>query len=134
MPHVASPVVTHDDELFWTGVADGKLLLTRCARCRHLQHPPSPMCPNCGSLDWDAEEASGRGTVHSWIVSHHPTAPDDAHRIVALIQLEEGVRIVSNLQAVDPSEVRNDMPVEALFMTVDEVRLLQFRPTAVASS
>jgi uncharacterized OB-fold protein len=90
------------------------------------------MCPQCGSVTWDAREASGRGTVHSWIVSHHPTEADDAPRIVALIELDEGVRLVSNLQDIEPEEVRNDMAVEVVFMEIDGVRLPQFRPTTDA--
>jgi uncharacterized protein len=128
VPHVIPPNVTRDDELFWQGVAEDRLLLTRCARCSNLQHPPSPMCPVCGSLEWTAQEATGRGTVHSWIVSRHPTESDETSRIVALVQLEEGVRLVSNLQDVDPAQVANDMEVEVVFREVDGVKLPQFRP------
>lgn len=128
MPHVIPPAVTRDDEFFWQGVAEGRLLLARCAECSNLQHPPSPMCPVCGSLEWTVQEASGRGTVHSWIVSRHPTELDDVPRIVALIELEEGVRLVSNLQDIDPAGVVNDMDVELVFREVDGVKLAQFRP------
>jgi uncharacterized OB-fold protein len=86
------------------------------------------MCPNCGSTEWVTQEATGRGTVHSWIVSHHPTRVDDLPRIVALVQLPEGVRVVSNLQEVSPEEVRNDMEVEVMFAEIDGVTLPQFRP------
>jgi hypothetical protein len=86
------------------------------------------MCPRCGSLEWDDQELAGRGRVHSWIASHHPTEPDDAARIVALIELDEGVRLVSNLQDIDSEDVENDMAVEVVFMDVDGVRLPQFRP------
>jgi hypothetical protein len=86
------------------------------------------MCPRCGSVDWTVQESSGRGTVHSWIVSRHPTEPDDAPRIVVLVDLEEGVRLVSNLSGVDAADVRNDMAVEVMFEAVDGVVLPQFRP------
>jgi uncharacterized OB-fold protein len=65
-------------------------------------------------------------------VSHHPTEADDAPRIVALVELDEGVRLVSNLQDIEPEEVRNDMAVEVVFMEIDGVRLPQFRPTTDA--
>ena len=80
--------------------------------------------------------ASGRGTVHSWIVSRHPTDPDDAARIVALIDLEEGVRLVSNLADVDtggPAGVTNGMAVEVVFRDVDGTRLPQFVPAGAAA-
>jgi uncharacterized OB-fold protein len=130
VPRVVTPIVGKDDEYFWSGVADGRLLARRCAQCGRLQHPPSPMCPACGSVDWDVQQLSGRGTVHSWIVSHHPTQPDDAPRIVALVLLEEGLRLVSNLHGVDAHDVVNDMDVEVVFVDVDGVRLPQFRPRA----
>ena len=91
------------------------------------------MCPHCGSLEWATVAASGRGTVHSWIVSHHPSDPDDAARIVALIDLEEGVRLVSNLTDANSADVANDMAVEVVFRDVDGVRLPQFVPVKAAA-
>ncbi len=73
---------------------------------------------------------SGRGTVHSWIVSHHPSDPDDTPRIAAVIDLAEGPRFVSNLVGCEPDDVVNDMPVEVVFIDVDAVRLPQFRPVS----
>jgi hypothetical protein len=66
--------------------------------------------------------------VLSWIVSHHPTEPDEAPRIVVLVELEEGVRLVSNLRGINPSDVKNDMPVEIELLDVDGVMLPQVRP------
>jgi uncharacterized OB-fold protein len=71
------------------------------------------MCPRCGSLEWDARQASGRGTVLSWIVSHHPTQPDNQPRVVVLVELEEGARVVGNF--IGAEQVVNDQPVEAVF-------------------
>ena len=130
MPGVVPPVVGRDDEFFWAGVAEGRLLVRRCARCGRRQHPPSPMCPACASVEWDVEELSGRGTVHSWIVSRHPSRPDEDPRVIALVQLDEGVRLVSNLVDVAIDDVVNDMAVEVRFADVDGVRLPQFRPVA----
>lgn len=80
-------------------------------------------------MAWVTSELSGRGIVNSWIVSRHPTEEDDQPRIVALIDLEEGVRFVSNIQEIATRDVRNDMPVEVLFTEIDGVRLAQFRPS-----
>jgi uncharacterized OB-fold protein len=74
---------------------------------------------------------SGRGTVHSWIVSHHPSDPDDAPRIAAVIALDEGPRFVANLVDCEPDRVVNDMAVEVVFVDVDSVRLPQFRPVSM---
>lgn len=128
MPRVIPPRPGHDDRFFWDGVVRSKLFVHACADCGRRQHPPSPMCPACGSVRWHEEELSGRGTVYSWIVSHHPTEPDDTPRIVVLVQLDEEVRMVSNLQGTEPHEVHNDLVVEAVFVDVDGVQLPQFRP------
>jgi hypothetical protein len=88
------------------------------------------MCGRCRSLEWDTVESSGRGTVYSWVLSHHPTEPDAAPRIVVLVDLAEGVRLVANLQGVSPTEVANGLPVEAFFAEVGGVMLPQFRPAA----
>ncbi len=134
MPRIVPPLPTRDEEFFWQGVTEDKLLIARCASCSKLQHPPSPMCPVCGSTEWDTVEASGRATVHSWIVSHHPTRPDDDLRIVALVDLDEGTRLVTNLVDVDPSTVRNDMAVTVTFRELDGIKLPQFRPTTTSVS
>jgi uncharacterized protein len=104
-----------DDAFFWDGAAEDRLLIQRCADCGVLRHPPAPMCGNCGSLAWDTREASGRGRIVTWIFSLHPNRPDDAARIVILVQLEEGVRVVSNL--VDPPHAGpyDDLAVEVEF-------------------
>ena len=135
MPAVVPPVIGHDDQYFWEGARRHKLLLQRCTGCGVLRHPPAPACNECGSLEWEAVEASGRGTVFSWIVSKHPTRPDDEPRIVAVIELEEGIGMVSNLQEVDIAEVRNEMPVEVCFVEFDDGLVLpQFRPAAAAAA
>lgn len=133
MPKVIPPVVGPDDLFFWEGVKEGKLLLRKCATCLRLQHPPSPMCPSCGSLRWTTEQATGRGTVLSWVLSHHPSQPDENTRIVVLVELDEGVRLVSNLQGIDPENVKNDMAVEVRYDQFEatdgtNVILPQFRP------
>jgi uncharacterized OB-fold protein len=120
------------DSYFWDGVADRTLLLRRCSGCGELQHPPTPMCGNCHSLEWETQKATGRGTVYSWIVSKHPSQPDEQPpRIVVLVELDEGVRLVSNLVDIDPADVRNDMAVEVTFVEQgDDVVLPQFKPVA----
>lgn len=127
---LAAPIATHDDLFFWEGVAAGELRLQRCADCARLRMPPRPMCPFCHSLQWRAERASGRGTVHTWVIPRHPPPePGQEPPIVILVELEEGVRLVSNLREAKPEEVRNGMAVEVCFVDGDGgSRLHQFRP------
>jgi uncharacterized OB-fold protein len=101
---------SRDDQFFWDAAAEGRLVIQRCADCGTLRHPPAPMCGACGSLRWDTEESSGRGRIITWISSLHPNRPDDEPRIVILVQLDEGTRLVSNL--VDAGdEPYDDLPV-----------------------
>ncbi|MGX7759732.1 bifunctional MaoC family dehydratase N-terminal/OB-fold nucleic acid binding domain-containing protein [Streptomyces angustmyceticus] len=168
------PVVNRDNAGFWEGVAGHRLLIQRCTGCRTLRFPWLPGCNACGAPDWDTVEASGAGTVFSYVVMHHPpfpaftvpesdadadaagphvpdtrtadphaTAPQavDPHASVAgpdteapaprtptgsspyavgLIELAEGVRIVSNVIGVPCDKVRIGMPVRLAFLRVEE--------------
>ena len=128
MPAVVPPMFDHDDAFFWAGAAEGRLLIKRCLGCDRLRNPPTPMCAECRSVEWDAVESSGRGTVYSWVVSQHPTEPDAAPRVVVLVDLDEGIRLVSNLLDVAPGDVMNGMTVEVCFEQYGDVTLPQFRP------
>jgi len=126
------PPMTRDNAFWWEGVKAGKLLIQRCGSCGTLRHPPRPMCPRCRSLEWDAVPASGKGTVHSFVVSHHPQVPAfDYPLVIGLIELEEGTRLVSNVIDIEPADVHVGMPVEVVFEAVDdELTLPLFRPGA----
>ncbi|KOG85910.1 hypothetical protein ADK38_34025, partial [Streptomyces varsoviensis] len=90
-----------------------------------------PGCGGCGSADWTAFEASGAGTVYSYVVMHHPPFPAfDPPYAVGLIELAEGVRMISNVTGVPYDKVRVGMPVELEFLRVDaELTLPVFRAT-----
>lgn len=121
------PGIDRGNQWFWDGVERHELLIQRCASCGTLRMPPAPMCGACQSLEWEPHPATGRGTIHSWIVSRHPTETDAVPRIVVLVDLEEGVRVVSNVVDAEPAEVDNELPVELTFATYDDVTLPQFR-------
>ena len=75
------------------------------------------MCPHCGSLEVEVVELSGRGTVYSYALLHHPQHPAFEYPVVAvLVDLDEGIRLVSNLTDIDPSDVRIGMRVEVAFV------------------
>ena len=125
-----APVVTEDSEAFWTAVSDGRLVAQRCVGCRRFRHPPRPMCPHCHSLEHELFALAGTGTVYSYAILHHPQHPAfDYPVIAALVDLDEGVRFVTNLVEIDPSEVRIGMEVEVVFApTVDDMAVPVFRP------
>jgi uncharacterized OB-fold protein len=116
-----------DQDFFWEGVDRGKLLFQRCAGCGAVRQPLGPMCPKCQSLEWEPQEAAGKGVIRAWIVSKHPTRPDANPRLVVLVELDDGPRLVSNLIEAHPEDVRLGMPVEVVFEDVDGVFLHQFR-------
>ncbi|MEU5424338.1 bifunctional MaoC family dehydratase N-terminal/OB-fold nucleic acid binding domain-containing protein [Streptomyces olivoreticuli] len=119
------PVVNRDNAGFWEGVAERRLLIQRCDACAALRFPWLPGCGGCGSPEWTAVEASGAGTVFSYVVVHHPPFPAfDPPYAVALIELAEGVRMISNISGVPHDRVRIGMPVELEFVRVDGGQLL----------
>ncbi len=125
-----APRGSRDSAFFWEGAKQGKLLGQRCGSCQAFRHPPRPMCPKCQSFDTEIVELSGRGTVHSFIKPVHPPLPMFGHGyLVALIDLEEGIRLLSNLCDIALEDARNDMPVEVFFVpTAEDATVPQFRP------
>lgn len=115
------PAMNEDTQFFWSGAARGELLIQRCIACKTLRHPPRTMCGECGSLEWDAVRASGRGEVFSYVVMHHPPVPGfEMPFVVALVALEEGTRIVTSIVGMEPADVHIGMPVEVDFLRVDD--------------
>lgn len=110
------PVVNRDNAGFWEGVRRRRLLIQRCTGCGTLRHPWLPGCNACGGLDWDTVEASGEGTVYSYVVMHHPPFPAFAPPYaVGLIELAEGVRMIGNVVGVPYDKVRIGLPVRLVF-------------------
>lgn len=131
-----APTIGPDSEFFWNGLRENTLLIQRCTGCQALRHPARPMCPRCNSLDWDTVESTGRGTVYSYVMPQHPAMPlMEYPYIVALVELDEGVRLVSNLCDIAPVDVEVGMPVEVFYQTFDTLDgktlvLHQFRPVS----
>jgi uncharacterized OB-fold protein len=125
-----APVVTDDSEPFWSAVREGRLVGQRCSSCGRLRHPPRPMCPHCHSLEQHTVELAGTGTIYSYTILHHPQHPAFRYPVVAvLVDLDEGIRMVSNLVGVAPADVRIGMEVEVAFEpTVGDMAVPVFRP------
>ena len=124
------PVIGHDNKWWWDRINEGELPIQRCKECGTLRHPPRPMCWKCQSLEWDHVVASGKGTVYSYVVVHRPPFPGYEYPlVVAVVDLEEGTRIVSNLVGIGPQDVKIGMPVNLSIEAVDEeLNLPLFRP------
>lgn len=116
-----SPAASQDTEFFWQVAADRRLAVQACVKCGALRHPPGPSCPECLSLMWRTRDLSGRGTLYSYTVVHHPRAVGfDGPAVVVLVEMEEGVRIVSNVDEIDPDTLRIGEPLEVYFVDQDE--------------
>ena len=126
------PVVNRDNAGFWDGVAAGELRFQRCSGCGVPRFPWLPGCNGCGSAEWTAEAASGAGTVYSHVTVHHPLPAAfraDGPYNVALVELAEGVRVVSNVIGLPPEQVRIGLPVRLGFEHCDPgLTLPLFRP------
>jgi uncharacterized OB-fold protein len=118
----------HDEDFFWEGVNNNQLLFQQCSECNTLRQPPGPMCPQCQSLTWQPHAAKGTGTVYAWIVSKHPNQHSNEQRVVVLVELSEGIRLVSNLQDFPADQVHEGLPVEVFFQEINGQKLPQFRP------
>jgi uncharacterized OB-fold protein/acyl dehydratase len=115
------PALTQDNAFFFEGAKRHRLLIQRCTVCGTLRHPPRPSCARCRSFDWDTLEASGRGTIFSFVVNHYPQVPAfDYPLVVALVELEEGTRLVANVSGITPETARIGMAVEAAFEDFDD--------------
>jgi uncharacterized OB-fold protein len=129
LPPVPQP--DEDSAPFWEAANRHELVVQRCASCGTVRHPPRPMCPACLSMTSEWVPASGRGRVWSWVVVHPPVLPAFADKTpynVAVIELDEGVRVIGNV--LDVAEPHEDMPVEVTFEHIEEgVTLPQWRPS-----
>src|SRR5581483_10986126 len=117
---------------FYAFCAAGELRFQRCDECGRWRHPPRFRCGACGSAAWSWERASGRGRLFSWALTHRAIDPaygDELPYVVAVVELDEGPRLVGNLHGVAPADLALDLPVAAEFEPVaDAVALVHFRP------
>jgi hypothetical protein len=117
---------------FWEAAKNHRLELPRCNACGQFWFPPSQSCPHCLAADFAWTLVSGRGTVFSFVVFHrvyHPAYEGEVPYVVALIELQEGPRMLSNIVGIPPDQVRCDMAVKVVFDDVaDGVALPKFTP------
>lgn len=93
------PIQRIDTAFFWKGCEDGELLAQKCEPCNTLWHPPRPICPTCHSLEKTYKKLSGKGTVVSWVRQVRPGSFGfEESPYVILVDLEEGIRMVSNFE------------------------------------
>jgi len=126
----AVPIPTPETQPYWDGAAAGELRIQRCRDCRQAYFYPRPLCPSCGSGDVEWFTASGRATLYSYVINHRP-APGfeaDAPYAIAVVQLAEGPRMMTNLVGVEL-----DMELRVAFEQRGDVTLPVFTPAEVES-
>ena len=125
------PKPDKDSAVYWDAARRHELVLQRCLACHRFRFYPRSVCPHCLSDQFEWEGASGRGHIYSFTVIHRPPAPafrDRVPYVLALVELEEGVRMMTNIVGCDPESVEIGRIVEVTFDDVtDEVTLPKFR-------
>src|SRR5919201_949243 len=129
------PVPDQETAPYWDAAAEGKLLIKGCRSCGRPFFYPRAYCPRCWSGDTEWRQASGRGRVYTFTVVYQNDLPpfrDRAPYVVAVVELEEGVRMTANIEGLAPEDVRCDMPVQVAFREEkrdeETVPLPVFRP------
>lgn len=126
LPH-ASPLTAP----FWDAARRHELLVQRCRACGAHIFYPRHLCTACGSPELDWVTASGRGSVFTYTIAHRATHPAFADRVpyvIAIVELEEGPKLTTNVVDAEPTDVTIGMAVEATFEDVGDVTLVHFRP------
>jgi uncharacterized protein len=124
------PKLTDKNRAYWTGGANGELLIQRCQRCGRWMHPPTDQCPSCGG-ELKPEPVSGKGAVFTFTVNMHQFHPDvPPPNIIAIVQLveQDDLRIPTNLVGIEATDLRIGLPVQVLFERQGETYHPVFEP------
>lgn len=136
-PHAKpAPTISVYNKPFWDAARQHELRLQLCTECGKFWAPPGPVCPFCFSGEYTWEQVSGRGVVTSLVIFHksyHPEFDNDMPLAAALVELEEGPRLITNIVQTNGTPV-SGMPVEVVYEDHDEFTLHQFRPMSGSRS
>jgi uncharacterized protein len=125
------PTPDKDSQAYWDAARRHELVLQQCSECDRFRFYPRSICPFCFSDQFVWKHSDGRGSIYSFTVIHRPPAPSFRSRVpyvLALIDLEEGVRMMSNVVDCDPHAVEIGMAVEVMFEDItEEIALPKFR-------
>ena len=117
---------------FWQALKEHVFKLQKCDDCGSCRYIPTEICARCGSETWTWTPVTGRGTVHTYTVIHRGPTPAyqaDAPYMIAHVDLDEGPRVIGNLEGCEPAQVRIGMPVEIVYQDVtDDWTLFKFVP------
>ncbi len=117
------PYIDFDNEEFWKAHREEKLVIQQCKHCELIIHRPRPMCPRCLGTEHCWIESAGLGKIYSWTVFRYANAAYPGIKvpyIVVLVDMMEGIRMIANLEGVEPEDIEMGMPVELFFDRVDD--------------
>lgn len=122
-------ISTYDFDFFFNGLEENRLLVQQCAACGRLRNPPGPLCPVCRSFDWNEAQLAGRGSIYTYTIHHHPKLPEfDVPHVVIAADMDEGVRVVADLERAASDEVHVGGRVHVEFYRRGELATFRFRP------
>ena len=128
------PRIDEESRGYWEALARRELYFQRCRDCATKRFYPRALCPACLSSATEWVRASGRGTVYSFTVTYQNQAPgfrEELPYVLAIVELDEGVRMMTNVVGCAPDAVRVGMPVQVVFEDVTaEITLPKFRPAS----
>ena len=128
----AVPKPTPETAPYWEAAARGELMIQRCGPCAQFYFYPRLTCPRCGSSDVSWVTASGRASLHTYLITHvaAPGFEEDVPMAIAVVTLEEGPRMMTNIVDIEqsPESLVLDMPLEVTFRQRDGVSIPVFRP------
>ena len=125
-----TPLPTPDTAPYWEGAAAGELRVQQCTSCTRHYFYPRPFCPHCGSSEVVWRVATGRATLVSYVINHRPIPVSDTPVVIALVRLEEGPQLMSNIVGVapEPANLPLDMPLQVTFEQRGEYAIPVFTP------
>ncbi|WP_020500807.1 Zn-ribbon domain-containing OB-fold protein [Sciscionella marina] len=128
-PRVA-PIATPDTAPFWEATSRGELALPRCRSCLTYIFYPRSHCPSCFSRELDWTVLSGMASLHSFVIAHLPAPGFDPPYVIAIVELAEGPRMMTNIVGVEPSpeSLELDMALQVVFELQGDVMVPRFRP------
>jgi uncharacterized OB-fold protein len=125
------PRIDYDNQGFWEGIKQHRLVFQKCKTCGLIIHRPRPMCPRCNAMDMEWAPSTGEGHIYSWVNFVYVNAAYPGIKvpyIVALAEMLEGVRLVANMHDITREEIFVGMPVEVVFEDIaDDLTLPRFK-------
>jgi hypothetical protein len=131
-------MVDYDNQGLWEGAQKHKLMIQRCKDCGTFVHPPRPCCPNCNSFSREWVQSSGKGKIYSWVTVNYDKVGYPGMMCpysIVLVDIEEGVRLVTNVVDMKPEDIYIGMPVEVVFEDIGpDLTLFKFKKSKGAKA